>query len=218
MRLTGRLAPDHKTIADFRRDNGSAIRRSCAAFVDLCRRIDVLKGDCVAIDSSKFKAVNSRDRNFTKGKIASRLAHLEASVERYIDEIVCIDRQGEGEERAEKGDNLGRRYARVQKEVQRLQAMERALEDAPDGQISLTEPGARAMATSAKNSGMVGYNVQAAVDTETHLIVIHDVTNHRHDRDQLAAMAKASEAALCRDEMSAIAHKGYFSSVEILAC
>lgn len=205
MWLTGRLVPDHKTIADFRRDNGSAIRRTCAAFVDLCRRMGVLKGDCVAIDGSKFKAVNNRDRNFTKGKIASRLAHLEASVERYIDEMVRIDRQEEGEERAEKVDNLARRYARVQKEIQRLRSMERALEEAPDGQISLTDPDARAMATSAKNSGTVGYNVQAAVDTETHLIVAHDVTNHRHDRDQLAAMAKASKAALCRDEISAVA-------------
>lgn len=218
MWLTGRLVPDHKTIADFRRDNGPAIRRTCAVFVDLCRRMGVLKGDCVAIDGSKFKAVNNRDRNFTKGKIASRLAHLEASVERYIDEMVRIDRQEESEERAEKVDNLGRRYARVQKEIQRLQAMERALEDAPDGQISLTDPDARAMATSAKNSGLVGYNVQAAVDTETHLIVTHDVTNLCHDRDQLAAMAKEAKTALDRCEMNAVADKGYFSGREVLAC
>jgi transposase len=82
MWLTGRLVPDHKTIADFRRDNGPAIRQSSAQFVEFCRRIGTLKGDCVAIDGSKFKAVNNRDRNFTKGKIASRLAHLEADVER----------------------------------------------------------------------------------------------------------------------------------------
>jgi len=84
MWLTGRLVPDHKTIADFRRDNGAALRRTCAQFVELCRRIGTLKGDCVAIDGSKFRAVNNRDRNFTKGKIASRIAHLEADVERYI--------------------------------------------------------------------------------------------------------------------------------------
>ncbi len=83
MWLTGRLAPDHKTIADFRRDNGPAIRKTCAQFVELCRRIDVLRGDCVAVGRAKFKAVNNRDRNFTKGKIASRLAHLEADVDRH---------------------------------------------------------------------------------------------------------------------------------------
>ena len=218
MWLTGRLVPDHKTIADFRCDNGPAIRRTCARFVELCRRIGVLKGDCVAIDGSKFKAVNNRDRNFTKGKIASRIAHLEASVERYIEEMVHIDRQEEGEMRVEKADNLARRYARVRNEIARLEAMERALEDAPDGQISLTDPDARAMATSAKNSGLVGCNVQAAVDTETHLIVTHEVTNLCHDRDHLAAMAKGARAALDRDEMSAIADKGYFSGREILAC
>lgn len=218
MWLTGRLMPDHKTIADFRRDNGPAIRRTCAAFVDLCRRMGVLKGDCVAIDGSKFKAVNNRDRNFTKGKIASRLVHLEASVERYIDEMVRIDRQEDGEERAEKVDNLGRRYARVQKEIQRLHAMDRTLDETPDGQISLIDPDARAMATSAKNSGLVGYNVQAAVDTGTHLIVTHDVTNHCHDRDQLAPTAIAAKAALDRSEMHAVADKGYFNGREILAC
>jgi transposase len=218
MWLTGRLVPDHKTIADFRRDNGPAIRRTCAAFVDLCRRIGVLKGDCVAIDGSKFKAVNNRDRNFTSGKIASRVAHLEASVERYIDEMVRIDRQEEGEVRAEKVANLGRRYARIQSEIQRLQSMERALKAAPDGQISLTDPDARAMATSARHSGLVGYNAQTAVDTETHLIVTHEVTNLAHDRDQLAAMATGAKAVLEREEISAIADKGYFSGREILAC
>ena len=97
MRLTGKLVPDHKTIADFRRDNGSGICKVCAQFVELCRLIGTLKGDCVAIDGSKFKAVNNRDRNFTKGKIASRLAHLESDVERYITEMVRIDRHEEGE-------------------------------------------------------------------------------------------------------------------------
>lgn len=218
MWLTGRLVPDHKTIADFRRDNGPAIRRTCAQFVELCRRIGVLKGDCVAIDGSKFKAVNNRDRNFTKGKIASRIAHLEASVERYIDEMVRIDRQEEGEARAEKVDNLGQRYGRIRREIERLKAMDRALEDAPDGQISLTDPDARAMATSAKGSGLVGYNVQAAVDVESHLIVTHDATNECHDRDQLSPMAKEAKTVLEREDMSAIADKGYFSGREILAC
>ena len=162
--------------------------------------------------------MNKRDRHFTDGKIARRIAHLEASVERYIDEMVRIDRQEEGEVRAEKVANLGRRYARIRSEIQRLQSMGRALEEAPDGQISLTDPDARAMATSARHSGLVGYNAQAAVDTETHLIVTHEVTNLAHDRDQLAAMATGAKAVLEREEISAIADKGYFSGREILAC
>jgi transposase len=218
MWLTGRLAPDHKTIADFRRDNGSAIRKTCAQFVELCRRIGVLKGECVAIDGSKFKAVNNRDKNFTKGKIASRIAHLEASVERYIDEMVRVDRQEEGEVRIEKLAHLGRRHGRIRQEIQRLQDMERAVKSAPDNQISLTDPDARAMATSAKGSGFVGYNAQAAVDAETHLIVTHDVINDGHDREQLSPMAKGARTALGRDQMSAVADKGDFSGREILAC
>lgn len=218
MWLTGRLTPDHKTIAEFRRTNGGAIRKTCAQFVELCRRIDVLKGDCVAIDGSKFKAVNNRDKNFTKGKIASRLAHLEADVERYIDEMVRIDRQEEGESRAARVQHLGRRYGRIRQEIARLKVMDKALADAPDGQISLTDPDARAMATSARHSGMVGYNVQSAVDTKTHLIVAHEVTNQGFDRDQLSPMAVAAKEALGRDALHAIADKGYFSGPEILAC
>ena len=172
----------------------------------------------MAIDGSKFKAVNNRDKNFTKGKIASRIAHLEADVERYITEMVRIDRQEEGEARVEKVEHLSRRYGRIRQEIARLKEMDKALADAPDGQISLTDPDARSMATSARHSGMVGYNVQSAVDTETHLIVAHEVTNQGFDREQLSPMATAAKEALARDDLHAVADKGYFSGTEILAC
>ena len=218
MWLTGRLVPDHKTIADFRRDNGPAIRKTCAQFVELCRRIGVLKGDCVAIDGSKFKAVNNRDKNFTKGKIASRIAHLETSAERYLKEMVRIDRQEEGEARAEKIANLARRTGRIRQEIEKLNDMERVLAESPDTQISVTDPDSRSMATSARGSGFVGYNAQAAVDTETHLIVTNDVINDGHDREQLSPMARGAKTALGLTEMSVVADKGYFSGREILAC
>lgn len=218
MWLTGRLVPDHKTIADFRRDNGPGIRRTCAQFVELCRRIGVVKGECVAIDGSKFKAVNNRDKNFIKGKIASRIAHLEAGIQRFLEEGVRIDRQEEGEAHAQKIANLAQRYGRIRKAIERLQNIDQALKESSERQISLTDPDARAMATSAKGSGFVGYNAQAAVDTETHLIVAHDVINKGHDRDQLAPMAKQAKAALERDEISVVADKGYFSGRELLTC
>lgn len=218
MWLTGRLVPDHKTIADFRRQNGPAIRKTCAKFVDLCRRIGVLKGEVVAVDGSKFKAVNNRDRNYTKGKIASRLAHLEAEVGRYIEEADRIDRQETGAARAERAAHLTGRYHRIRQEIERLLAMDEALADAPDGQISLTDPDARAMATRAQHSGHVGYNVQSVVDAETHLIVTHEVTNQGHDRDLLTKMATQAKVALQRDDMHILADKGYFSALEILAC
>jgi transposase len=145
MWLTGRLVPDHNTIAEFRRQNGPAIRKTCARFVELCRRIGVLKAEVVAFDGSKVKAVNNRDRNLTKGKIASRLAHLEAEVGRYIEEADRIDRQETGAARAERAAHLTGRYYRIRKEIERLLAMEEKLADAPDGQILLTDPDARAI-------------------------------------------------------------------------
>ena len=196
MWLPGRLVSDHKTIADFRRDNGAAIRRTCAQFVELCRRIGVLKGKVVAVDGSKFKAVNNRDRNFTKGKVASRLAHLKAEIGRYIEEVDQNDRQETGAARTERAAHLTGRYHHYRQEVECLLAMEKALADAPDGQILLTGPDARAMATRAQHSGHVGSNVQSVVDGETHLIVTHEVTNQGHDRDLLTKLATQAKTIL----------------------
>lgn len=178
----------------------------------------MLKGDIVAVDGSKFKAVNNRDRNFTKAKIASRLEHLEKEVGRYVEEADRADRQETGEARVEKIAHLTRRYHRVRQEMDRMITLRRELESAPDGQISLTDPDARAMATRAQHSGHVGYNAQSVVDAETHLIVAHEVINQGHDRDQLTPMASAAKTALHRDDLHILADKGYFSGGEILAC
>ena len=199
-------------------ENGAAIRRTCAQFVELCRRVGVLKGDCVAVDGSKFKAVNNRDRNYTKGKVASNLARLEAEVGRYIAEADRIDRQEVGEVRAERVAHLTGRYRRIRQQIERLLAVKEALADTPDGQISLTHPDARAMATRAQHSGHVGYNAQCVVDAETHLIVTHEVTNQGHDRDLLTVMATKAKAVLKREDLHILADKGYFSSREILGC
>lgn len=218
MWLMGRLAPDHKTIADFRTLNAAAIRKTCAQFVELCRRIGVLGGGCVAIDGSKFKAVNNRDRNFTPRKIALRISHLEQSAARYLEEVSRIDRQQAQESRFDKVTHLKAKLERVRGEVQRLNTIAEQLKDTPDGQISLTDPDARSMATRGKGSGLVGYNVQTAVDTQTHLIVAHGVTTAGNDRTQLAPMAKAAKAALKVDKLDAIADRGYFNGSQILTC
>jgi len=218
MWLTGRLVPDHKTIADFRKDNGPAIRQACARFVELCRQIGVLAAGTVAIDGSKMKAVNHRDRNFTTGKVKLRIEHLEQSAARYLEEMERADRQEQSEATLRKVDRLKEKLARVRQEVQRLHGIARRLKETPDGQISLTDPDARSMATYGKGTGLVGYNVQTAVDAETHLIVAHEVTNAVHDRAQLAPMAKAAKAALNAEELDVIADRGYFSSTELLAC
>jgi len=218
MWLCGRLVPDHKTIADFRKDSGPAIRKVCAQFVTLCRQLGLLATASVAIDGSKFKAVNNRDRNFTAAKMKRRMAQIEESVARYLQQLDSADRQEPSEALAMRTTRLKEKIAKLKDEVERLKALDAQRQASPDQQISLTDPDARSMATSGRGSGTVGYNVQVAVDTEHHLIVTHEVTNEGTDRAQLSPMAKQSKAALEVDELDVVADRGYFSSEEILAC
>src|ERR1700731_2383012 len=183
MWLTGRLIPDHKTIADFRKDSGPAIKQVCVQFVELCRLMGLLTNASVAIDGSKFKAVNTRDKNFTRGKVERRRAQLEKSVARYLAQLDTADRQEPSEELAAKTAHLKEKLVKLESEMQRLAAMERLMLASPDQQISLTDPDSRSMATTGRGSGVVGYNVQVAADTEHHLIVAHEVTNVGHDRE-----------------------------------
>jgi transposase len=193
MWLTGRLVPDHKTIADFRKDNGPAIRRVCARFVELCRRFGLLATASVAIDGSKFKAVNNRDRNFTAAKMRRRMAQIEESVARYLKQLDSADRQEPSEALAMRTTRLKEKIIKLEEEMKRLEALDVERRKAPDQQISLSDPDARSMATSGRGSGIVGYNVQAAVDCEHHLIVTHKVTNVGNDRAELSPMAKQAK-------------------------
>jgi transposase len=218
MWLLGRLVPDHKTVADFRKDSGHAIRKVCARFVELCREMGLLATASVAIDGSKFKAVNNRDRNFTRAKLERRRAQLEESVIRYLSQLDTADRQEPSEGLVTKTTRLKEKLTKLAEEMQRLDALEARMLAAPDQQISLTDPDSRSMATSGRGSGVVGYNVQVAVDTEHHLIVTHEVTNVGTDRSQLAHMAKETKAALEANTLDVVADRGYFNSEEILAC
>jgi len=218
MWLCGRLVPDHKTIADFRKDNGAAIGKVCAQFVALCRRLDLLADGSVAIDGSKFKAVNARDRNFTAAKMARRVAQIEESVQRYLHQLDSADRQEPSLARTTKTQRLEDKIAKLREEMERLGKLEAEMLTSPDRQISLSDPDARSMATSGRGSGMVGYNVQSAVDTKHHLIVAHAVTNVGSDRAQLSAIAKQTKAALGGDALDVVADRGYFSGEQILAC
>ncbi|HET9248111.1 MAG TPA: IS1182 family transposase [Xanthobacteraceae bacterium] len=218
MWLTGRLAPDHKTIADFRKDNGPAIRKVCAQFVALCRELGLLMTASVAIDGSKFKAVNTRDKNFTRAKMERRLAQIEESVARYLSQLDTADRQEPSEALAAKVAHLKEKLAKLASEQERLKALEKEMLASPDQQISLTDPDSRSMATSGRGSGVVGYNVQIAVDTQHHLIVTHEVTNTGSDRSQLANVASQAKEVLEADHLDVVADRGYFNSTEILAC
>ncbi|HZN28699.1 MAG TPA: IS1182 family transposase [Xanthobacteraceae bacterium] len=218
MWLLGRLVPDHKTIADFRKDNGPALRKVCARFVELCREMGLLTTASIAIDGSKFKAVNNRDKNFTRAKVERRRAQLEESVARYLSQLDTADRQEPTEALEAKATRLKEKLANLTEEMAKLAAYEERMLASPDQQISLTDPDSRSMATSGRGSGVVGYNVQVAVETEHHLIVTHEVTNTGSDRAQLANIAKQAKAVLQTDKLEAVADRGYFNSPEILAC
>lgn len=215
--LTGRLAPDHKTIADFRKDNGKAIGKVCAQFVQLCRQLGLLTKASVAIDGSKFKAVNHRDNNFTDAKLRTRLAHLEASAARYLADLNRMDRQDRKEVELAKVEHLQDKLARIRQEVERLEGIQRDLDASPDTQISLTDPDSRSMTSRGEGTGTVGYNVQSVVDIESHLIVTHEVTNIGSDRAQLTVMGQAAKDVLDVEKINVVADRGYFSSKEILA-
>jgi transposase len=218
MWLTGRLVPDHKTIANFRKDNGPAIRKVCSTFVALCRQIGLFAEASVAIDGSKFKAVNTRDRNYTKAKLKRRMAQIEESVDRYLHQLASADRQEPSLARATNADRLTGKIETLKEEMKRMEALEVQLLETPGQQISLSDPDARSMATSGRGSGMVAYNVQSAVDIKHHLIVAHEVTNVGNDRSALADMAKLTKDTLGTDTLDVVADRGYFSSIEILKC
>jgi transposase len=150
MWLTGRLAPDFKTIADFHKDYGVAIRLVCAWFVELCREIGLFTESCVAIDGSKFKAVNSRDRNATRGKEERRKKEIEKSITRYLHELDTADRQEPSVARTMKKKRLSDRLSMLKEKMEELESLEAEMLAAPDQQASMTDPDARSMAIKAK--------------------------------------------------------------------
>jgi transposase len=214
--LTGRLMPDFKTIADFRKDNGAAIRRVCAKFIELCREMKLFRDAVVAIDGSKFKAVNNRDRNFTEQKIKSRLAHLEKAVAQYLNDLDRADRLPASVPEAREG-HLKEKIATIRSEMRKLRKIKEQLPQS-GGQLSLTDADARSMNSAGKGTGTVGYNVQTAVDTKNHMIVAHEVTNIGHDRGQLTEMSERARQAMGTKSLTALADRGYFNGEEILKC
>jgi hypothetical protein len=171
----------------------------------------------VAIDGSKFKAVNNRDRNFTAAKMQRRLEQIDASIQRYLAQLDTADRQ-EPAVAEPKRARLQDKIARLKQEVERLNGLEAQRQQAPDQQLSLTDPDARSMATSGRGTGMVGYNVQTAVEAKHHLIVAHEVTNVGHDRGQLSNMAQQARTALATTDLTVVADRGYFDGEEVRAC
>jgi transposase len=214
MWLLGRLKPDDKTISNFRRSNGKAIRKVCAEFVGLCRKLDLFSQALVAIDGSKFKASNNRDKNFTPAKLKRRMEEIEKSITRYLSRLDRVDDEAPTAE-AQSG-RLQDKIASLKEEVKRLKALEPEVLSAPDKQLSMSDPDARSMRC--RGTGIVGYNVQTAVDAAHHLIVAHNVIKQNNDRSQLASMAIDARAQMGVEKLEVMADRGYYKGEEIKKC
>src|ERR1700739_1372149 len=217
MWLTGRLAPDFKTIAHLRKDTGAAIRAVCSQFVVLCRELGLFTRAVVAIDGSKFKAVNNRDKNYTVAKVTGRMEQVSTSIARYLRALDRADRE-ESDVAEAKSVRVKEKIAGLRRQMRALKVMEQTVQEAPAQKVSLSDPDARSMATSGKGTATVGYNVQIAVDTAHHLIVAHEVTNQGYDRHQLAPMAFKAQQAMGCEQIIALADRGYFNGDQVLSC
>ena len=215
MWLVARLNPDFKTIARFRKENGSAIRKVCSQFVELCRRMHLFADSMIAIDGSKFKAVNNCDKNFTQAKIKTRMQAVEKNIQQYLDDLEAADIRLPKQSTPHQV-RLTERIAMFQAQMKVLETIETEVQQSPDKQVSQTDPDARSMQH--RGGGIVGYNVQAAVDTQHHLIVAHEVTTAGHDRTQLANMGKQAKDALDKEALTVFADKGYYKGEEVAAC
>ena len=215
MWLIARLKPDFKTIARFRNENGPAIRKVCGQFVELCRRLNLFTDSMIAIDGSKFKAVNNCDKNYTQAKIKTRMQEVEKNIQQYLDDLEAADISSPKQSTPHQV-RLTERIAMFQAQMKALEIIEAEVQSSPDKQLSQTDPDARSMQH--RGGGIVGYNVQAAVDTKHHLIVAHEVTTAGHDRTQLANMGKQAKDALQKEALTVVADKGYYKGEEVVAC
>jgi transposase len=215
--LTGKLAPDHKTIANFRRDNREAIREVCRAFTRFCRELDLFGGELVAIDGSKFKAVNNKGRNFTDRKLKRAMKDIEKKIDAYLDELDEND-ANEPDERKPTAEELKEKIQRLKERMKEYKGLKKRIEEAGETQISLTDPDSRSMPLAGGPRTQVGYNVQVSVDEKHKLIVDHEVTNEVTDRSLLSQMAKRAKEVLGVDDLEVLADMGYYDGQQVKDC
>lgn len=210
MWLIGKLAPDFKTIADFRKDNGQGIKNVCRMFVEVCRRLNMFEGSDIAIDGSKFKANNNKSNNYTPSKVKFHIDRVEKHIANYLEQL---DEADKNQTSSIKIQATKERLADFRSQLKELHEIKEQVEAHPDKQISTTDPDSRLMKTQGFTR-VVSYNVQSAVDTKHHLIMAHEVTNVP-DRGQLTAMTKLAQAALQKKSIRVLADKGYFSQPDL---
>jgi transposase len=209
--LMRRLTPDFKTIADFRRDNRAAFREVFRAFVALCRDLDLFGRELIAVDGTRIKAVNSRERNFTKAKLDKALAESDERLARYLKQLDAADLDDEDGPDGGSAGRLQEKLAAIKERRERLEGHRQALEASGEEQISLTDPDARA------SRAGVGYNVQIAVDAKHKLIAEQQVHARVGDLGLLTETASAAREILGVGRIDAVADRGYFKSEDIEA-
>jgi len=225
MWLTRKLTPDFpglsartgKTIANFRRDNRKAIQGVCRAFTVFCRDLDLFSRDLVAIDGSKFKAVNSRGRNFTDRKLQQALKDIDQKIEAYLDELDANDAE-EPDEPKLSAEQLKEKIKLLKERMRKVKGLQRRMDESGESQISLTDPDSRSMPVGGGRVTDVGYNVQVAVDPRHKLIVDHEVTNAVTERGLLAKMALRAKEALGVDRLEVLTDMGYYDGLQIKTC
>jgi len=213
--LVRKLTPDHKTIADFRKGNLRAIRRVCREFSLLCRQMGLFGGELIGVDGSKFKAVNGKERNFTRKKLGGLIERADRKIDEYLKRIEEADKE-EGEEEGVTTQELKEKIAAMGKRRERYREIERKLKDEGEGQISMTDPDSRLMKT--RQGTDVCYNVQIAVDDKNKMIVGHEVTNAPTDQAQLANMGKQAKEALGVAQVETVADMGYYDCGQVKEC
>jgi hypothetical protein len=189
----------------------------CREFIVLCRRLELFAEAILAIDGSKFKAVSNRDKNFTDRKLKARIEQLQESIGRYLAELHQADRESAAVSDGQVS-RLKDKIAGMKAQIERFNEIGAQMQEVPDGQVSLTDPDARCMATSGRGTGIIGYNAQTAVDAKQHVIGAHEVTNVGHERTQLASMAKQARGATGQEHLTVLADRCYFNGEEILEC
>lgn len=218
MWLMGKLAPDFKTIADFRRDNLAAIKAVCREFTLLCQKLKLFGGELVAIDGSKFKAVNNRRRNFSEARLTKAIKALEAKIDGYLESLDEADAaDSDPDEPGPSAAELRAKIAELQQRKANYKALKQGMKERGAKQVSLTDPDARSMVMH-HHSTEVGYNVQTVVDDQHHLIVEHEVTNDPTDHAHLAEMALRAKETLGVEQLEVVADMGYYDGAEVKQC
>ena len=215
MWLMRELRPDFKTIADFRKDNAQGIKKVCREFTLWCKRLELFGGELVAIDGSKFGAVNSPKRNFTEKKLRRMSREIDDKIDQYLKDLDRQDKQEAGPQSLSR-EQLKEKIERYKERRAQYEQLKSDLDQSGERQISLTDPESRSMRVG--HGVEVSYNVQIVVDQKNKLLVEHEVTNEVIDLGQLSTMAKKAKETLGVETLEVVADRGYYNGEEVKAC